>query len=803
LQKVARQNPSFVDVRLDLAKIYTATNKPDMAIGAATEYLKSHPGAPEALEALGVAYVLEKRLDIAENNLLLALKSDPERVSARIILAKVYAASNRVSESKNILNEIIRKDPKNTQGYFLLANLESSLGNQEEALRLLGKITAIDPNDSAAAFKAGLLYLGKSDVAKAGSIADELIARFPKSPVGHFLKGRVAYKLKNYDKAIVELQESMKFGRSPEMYYLLGLSHYNRNEPDLALSQFRKVLELHPENIKSRLMIALILLHQKHLDDAAAEAEKAVQQDKNSAISHSILGSVLAAKGMNEEAMAEFNKATELNPRMADAYLKKGLLDIGGGREAAAENDMEVAVKVAPDVIGSRMMLAAYLIKQQKYAKALTVFEQGIRGVKEDAVLYNDMAGAAFAMKKESDGLAYLQKAKSANPGYALSYLNAATYYTSHGNTDKANAEYNALLQKDPRNTSAYLGLAYVAAAKGSNEQVLNYLKKAKETGSANGYLALATYYRKKNDTGKTLDVLNGAIAAFPNNAAFLELKSLVYLTGKQYGKAAETLEAMEKLAPEKALAMQAETYTAMKDPAKAVQAAQKLIAIKPKSAAGYISLAWVYESQNKLPDACKAIQDGLNMEPGNIRLFMSLGHLQFKMKEYDKAISSFEMAARKNPAFVDAFFSQGIVYEQMGRKKEAAKKYQETLRRSPKHTGALNNLALLSVDGNGGRREALDLARKALELAPNNPDIMDTYGYVLDKNGKHGEALKYLEKASTLLPNSPTPLFHLALTQRAMGERAKAIANLQKALTKGTFTDAAAARQMLAELKK
>jgi putative PEP-CTERM system TPR-repeat lipoprotein len=803
LQKVTRQNPSFADLRLDLAKVYTATNKPDMAISSATEYLKSHPNTPEAYEVLGVAQAIGNRLDAAESNLQLALKSDPDRISAKIELAKVYAVSKRVAESKTLLNEIIRKDPNNTKGYNLLASIESSQGNNQEALRIYEKLMVLDPGDLNAAYRAGILVLGKGDVPKASGIADDLIKRFPERSEGHALKGLIEYYGKNYDKAIVALQSSLKFRQVPGTFYYLGLSHYNRKELDLAISQFRKVLELQPGNVQSRLMIALTLLQQKHLDDAATEAGKAVQQDENSAKAHSVLGSVLMAMGKFEEAMAEFNKATELNPRMVDTYLKKGLLESSRGNAAAAETDLDIAVKVAPDVISTRMLLASYLMQQKKYAKALIVFKEGLRGDKEDAVIYNNMAFAAVGLKKESDFLTYLNKAKSANPAFAPAYLNIASYHTSKGNRDKAEAEYQALLKQDPQNTSAYLGLASVAAAKGSNEQVLNYLIKAKETKDPSGYLALATYYRKNNDTAKTLDVLNQAIAAFPNNAAFLELKSQVYLSGKQYKQAAETLAAMEKLAPERALVLQAETYTRMKDSAKAAQAAQKLIAIKPKSAAGYTILAAVHESQNKLPDAVKAIQDGLKIEPGNIGLYMSLGSLQVKMKEYDKAVSTYEEVARKNSTFAEAPFAQGVVYEQTGRKKEATKKYQETLRRSAKHVAALNNLALLYVDGNGDRKEALNLSRKAHELAPNNPGVMETYGYVLHKNGKNGEALRYLEKAATLLPDSPTTLYHLALVQRALGDKAKATETLQKALAKGKFTDVDSARNMLAELKR
>ncbi|MRR08314.1 MAG: tetratricopeptide repeat protein, partial [Deltaproteobacteria bacterium] len=128
---------------------------------------------------------------------------------------------------------------------------------------------------------------------------------------------------------------------------------------------------------------------------------------------------------------------------------------------------------------------------------------------------------------------------------------------------------------------------------------------------------------------------------------------------------------------------------------------------------------------------------------------------------------------------------------------------YRSVLRVAPNNVPALNNLAYLAVEGYGSKSEALSLAGRAIKLQPNNPGIMDTYGYALLKNGKRSESLKVLEKAVSLLPNNPSVHYHLALAYREMGDRAKASASAQKSLKFGEFPESAAARSLLAEMKE
>jgi Flp pilus assembly protein TadD len=60
----------------------------------------------------------------------------------------------------------------------------------------------------------------------------------------------------------------------------------------------------------------------------------------------------------------------------------------------------------------------------------------------------------------------------------------------------------------------------------------------------------------------------------------------------------------------------------------------------------------------------------------------------------------------------------------------------------------SLNALGYTLVDRAGRVDEAAKLIRKALELEPSSPAIIDSWGWVLYHQGKHEEALVELERA-------------------------------------------------------
>ncbi len=69
-----------------------------------------------------------------------------------------------------------------------------------------------------------------------------------------------------------------------------------------------------------------------------------------------------------------------------------------------------------------------------------------------------------------------------------------------------------------------------------------------------------------------------------------------------------------------------------------------------------------------------------------------------------------------------------------------------------PNNTLALNNLA--SIGGELGDPKALEHAERAMKLAPNSVDVLDTYAMLLVRKGDAAKALPYLERARTLGPN-------------------------------------------------
>lgn len=128
----------------------------------------------------------------------------------------------------------------------------------------------------------------------------------------------------------------------------------------------------------------------------------------------------------------------------------------------------------------------------------------------------------------------------------------------------------------------------------------------------------------------------------------------------------------------------------------------------------------------------------------------------------------------------------------------EDIKRYRAIITMQPNNVRALNNLADI-LSETGQLDEALALAQKAVDLAPQNGIYLDTYGWILFKQEKNRVALDALKKSASFLPNNPIVLYHLGAAYHAMGNVNLARKFLEKALSiSSNFKAADQARKLL-----
>ncbi len=145
-------------------------------------------------------------------------------------------------------------------------------------------------------------------------------------------------------------------------------------------------------------------------------------------------------------------------------------------------------------------------------------------------------------------------------------------------------------------------------------------------------------------------------------------------------------------------------------------------------------------------------------------------------------------------------------VYLALRQKRRSEESFREALRHEtyvkkyPKDIGMLNNLALL-YDKIGDAR-AFQTVKKAYELAPTLPPVLDTYGWLLVKRGEAAKGLPFLRDASARAAKAHGVRYHIAVALSRLGRAQQARRELEGILkTNDTFKERDDARQLLNEL--
>jgi Flp pilus assembly protein TadD len=135
---------------------------------------------------------------------------------------------------------------------------------------------------------------------------------------------------------------------------------------------------------------------------------------------------------------------------------------------------------------------------------------------------------------------------------------------------------------------------------------------------------------------------------------------------------------------------------------------------------------------------------------------------------------------------------------ETSGRTEEALGEYIAVIEIDGNNVVALNNGAWYAHALS--RPEALTYARRAVELAPDNSEVLDTLGWILVQQNRASEALESLAKATQLAPQDFEIRYHLGVAHAQLGQREAARATLRAMLEGGEAFEQRNAAQALLE---
>ncbi len=152
--------------------------------------------------------------------------------------------------------------------------------------------------------------------------------------------------------------------------------------------------------------------------------------------------------------------------------------------------------------------------------------------------------------------------------------------------------------------------------------------------------------------------------------------------------------------------------------------------------------------------------------DPSDILTYMTLGGVLSQHEEYGEASKIYEEAMNRlgtpGPRDWNLFYRAAIAHERQKQWDQAEPLFRKALELSPNQADVLNYLGYSWIDMGRNLEEGLEMIRKAVDLSPRKGYIIDSLGWAYYRLGRYDEAVTELERAVQLLPQDPTLNDHL-----------------------------------------
>lgn len=220
----------------------------------------------------------------------------------------------------------------------------------------------------------------------------------------------------------------------------------------------------------------------------------------------------------------------------------------------------------------------------------------------------------------------------------------------------------------------------------------------------------------------------------------------------------------------------------------------EESLVTRPDSWSAHYNLGNHFQNMGKTNQALASYETALKVYPDafmplvNSSFLYSVNGNQAKAEEYLKRALVLE------PNNEAANLNYALLMAEMNKMDESEKSFRKVLEQNEKNTTALYNLSVIVSKQN--LDEAIQLSRRAMEAAPDDPKFSYTCAFFLNQNKKTAEAISILKKVVEKHPASLNSVFLLGNIYLQSGNKAKTLELYEKAL-KSAGSDQQAAVQL------
>lgn len=178
------------------------------------------------------------------------------------------------------------------------------------------------------------------------------------------------------------------------------------------------------------------------------------------------------------------------------------------------------------------------------------------------------------------------------------------------------------------------------------------------------------------------------------------------------------------------------------------------------------LEVALNLDQMGKTEEAEERLKAIIEQRPDDLVASMSYGAVLARHKKFARAAEVYEASIKQldkiEPRHWNLFYRLGIAYERTKQWEKAEPAFRKALELNPNEPTVLNYLGYSLVEMDMKINEALDMIRKAVNQRPNDGYIVDSLGWAYYKLNRFPEAITELERAVELRPGDPTINDHL-----------------------------------------